>query len=298
MKRFLVFFFLIFSACQSRAENFPSFEITSPLEIPLLFDQHAACPSVMMEVQNTNFTLLLDTGANEIGISLVSACFDSLEKTEAGSRSSVMGADGKVFRAEDYLLSEVNLSGLSLTNLIVSQEGREIFGFSKADGILGGSILRQFGLLLDYQEEILTLYPKGSLPEMLREEGWKSVKFELSDVLGILVQISINGEKERTFILDTGAGGKIDGKDFSVCLKRRFTKNYALTNIEPFDCFFPESVSLCGEEIDNDPFLIFPFYFPLRVDGLFGSSFFFDYKVFIDYENERIYFKSFENSSS
>jgi len=181
--------------------------------IPILFDIVPGLPVAEVVIQGRAYLLAVNTGMAD-HLSLKPAALERLRCVELDSYTTIYDVDGARTRAAQYVVDDVDIAGLRLNRVIVSQELRSLFP-QAIDGSIGRSLLSGFRVVLDYPSSRVELHMQGSSVATLAQGEWASVPFVL-DHRGIILEGGFEGSSgSATLCLDTGcaipAGGTYHG---------------------------------------------------------------------------------------
>ena len=157
-------------------------------------------PFVTVTIQGQVFRLMFDTGAESATISLSPSALERIQVDFMKDTVHYNDAEGNEYRARKYIIPEVVLGSLSLTN-VPADENLNARG--EFDGYAGLELFRNFNVLFDYASQTITLYRNDITPEYIQQDGWHRTSFH--DKLSIDIQPSFL-EDAYSVIIDTGSG--------------------------------------------------------------------------------------------
>lgn len=263
---------LFISSCGS-SQNVTIDQEATHIRIPLTFS--SGIPYVTVEIQDKRIPLKLDLGGFST-ISLSDSILRELEVSYSGSRSS-SDAFGNNYRARDYVIPEVDIQGLILSNIEGSEHKTYLTPAKAGNGYIGYGLLSKFkSIVIDYPRKQLILSRDASLPVSYSEQMWTTIPF--SDKGGVVAPLTIDGQ-ELSFWWDTGANYSIIYPEFANPEKTRQASNARI--------YTPSRVNFGGKEMKQTEFVVLALTGPGE-DGLIGHSFFINHVVLIDFERRMV----------
>lgn len=270
----------------------PPGEFTS-VDIPLRFER--GMPYLTIQAQGKEIELDLDTGANMVTFGLTGKDLEGMNYKEVGGPvGTVMIYGSATYRR--FVLPEARLGSLVYRGVLCDKA--LTFAPRRARrGHMGITLLRDFGVLLDYRASKMTLYRRGLAPAGL--DAWQRVPFATSANL-VLLRGKLKGSpQELGFILDTGAIGINDANGESANTMKGSTfekvKDLPHTAENNFRIMRAQPLELEGQPLDG---LNFIFNDGLTVPpdfdgGLLGYDLFAKYRVFVDFAKSELYLQKY-----
>jgi predicted aspartyl protease len=259
-----------------------------------------AQPLILLPVHVNNrgpFDFILDTGAgtsllaSELAKQLGVKIIGSKEGQSAGGNVSV-----SLTKVDWLAVGETKLTDVDMGVVDLGQIGKTIG--AKIDGDLGYNFLKHFRITIDYRDcEIRFDDPKRV--EVSGRPAQTEIAIRLAHPAKplILVDVHANGRGPFQFAIDTGTSTTAItpelAKELNVVTSAipPVTSGGAPVNVTA-GAF--QSFQVGGAKIDNLAVIVADFFSMLsqavgaKLDGIVGYNFLRDYKVVIDYPNERL----------
>jgi hypothetical protein len=251
--------------------------------MPIEFSQ--GMPSSFVTINNKTIPLLLDSGASKIFLVLSKNVLKDLNVTYTGETHCLRAVDGR-YCMKKFIIPSVKVGNFTLRN-VPGEELKKLWGGStkgfieteaSKNGIIGLGLLRQFNVLLDYKNHEITYSLPKTYPKNLNLASCHSVKTDF--VHGIVADYFFNN-KNNIMVLDTGSNLSIvkpnANKVFYPCEESHINdfKNCRINKISVFPNQKPEDFYV--EDL-NLPF-----------DGIIGSAYIQNHKIFIDSAKKVVY---------
>lgn len=242
---------------------------------------------------------LLDTGAPLLVLNQKTE--DSQKKI--GATSVTSNFDISSIKVKEFTWAGIyhkNLDALALDMNHIEQAAKRT-----VKGIIGYDILKNYEVLIDYENKQLWLLQSGNNKLHIAAEPIATLEFELQDHLPV-IEVQIDGQKFR-FGLDTGAGVNLLDVRHRDLLSQKLAVNTNLESLRAIDqtTRLTESVIVEQTQISTLPVDKMKYLFTdlhhlksntaLDIDGVFGFSFFEKVKCSIDYPNRKLYIWSIVN---
>lgn len=262
--------------------------------IPLRFDTGNPAPfgepSTVITIQGKRMPILLDTGAEQSGLSLSPHALNHLKVKFTGKHKCFKAFDGK-YCEKTFIIPEIKVGSFVVKNVkgitMSKPWGGNAEDFKETEasrnGVLGFSLLSKFNLLLDYPSSKAILIKRGEKPTDYDINKWIAIPFTGH----LTTHLYLNGQL-RTFSWDSGAVP-------SVIRKSATDKITPCPDDAPYskkNCLSVESKQLSTEENVSLPNTYFkitnvPSYAPF--DGLIGSNFYSENLVYFDFDKRLIF---------
>lgn len=282
----LLFLVIFNSICFSETEFFKIDEKNfSQVVLPLTFIN--GLPIVEVKIQEKNLKLILDTGADRATFKIIPKSLKDITVNYIENDRTSLDVFGKSYNERYFMISTLQMGKMKFLDFIAGEELRDFLP-SGVDGIIGNNFLKEFYVLIDYKKANLILYPKTSHPKNLGLKKWKTIDFEHNNI-GIVLTAKIDAfDRELKFCLDSGLGS--NRKDNKFGLLRSCS---LLILAEKNNSFLEyDHVQINGIDLGRTTFWVVEYKEP-PVDGFFGDNFFSKYKVFIDFDNEKLFVKEY-----
>jgi len=256
-------------------------------EIPFAYHDHQLF--VTVGIGGQSYTFLYDTGTE---ITLVDPRLLNEIDFKPSVKTTLSGSSIKKQKVQLGFVPELSMQGVAFKDIGLmvldldfvksrSPEGKQV------DGILGTNIFRKAYWQIDYQEEVIRAsdklpnLPVGESPYVLNlqsnNQGWGLSKLKVT-----------LGDTAMSFIFDTGSGGeltistdawdklssKVNSKEVSTASdKEKKWKYFNLNGVKVGEVTLEETSLLVDE----------------GVSPLLGNQFWEDYRVTMDWGNEKVY---------
>ena len=259
-----------------------------------------AQPLILLPVHVNNrgpFDFILDTGAgtsllaSELAKQLGVKIIGSKEGQSAGGNVSV-----SLTKVDWLAVGETKLDDVDMGVVDLGQIGKTIG--AKIDGDLGYNFLKHFRITIDYHDcEIRFDDPKRV--EVFGRSSQTEIAIRLAHPAKplILVDVHANGRGPFQFAIDTGTSTTAITPELAKELNVATSAIAPVTSgAAPVDVTAGafQSFQIGGAKIDNLAVIVADF-FPMlsqavgaKLDGIVGYNFLRNYKVVIDYPNERL----------
>jgi len=239
------------------------------------------------------FELMLDTGAQ-----------DSVLTPGAAKRNGV-----SIRRAKTSPYIKDTSLGIPLRFWVDTRWSDQSSGVGWEYGLLGGRFLAQFVVELDFDAAVVRFYDprKFSVPENATGPGEFVVPVRITGNRPF-IDVDVGGEKLLQVLLDTGAPGTLmasaealqkiglDTGDLPVAGRIQSTRGRVDLKLEE-----SQAVRIGPFDLGEVPMEVFPrgaFNVGGNTDSLIGYDLISQFKVRIDYPNERLWLKRRENTRS
>ena len=267
--------------------------VTSSLfaQATIPFDFHRGLVEVDVLIDGrVKAKLGIDTGADRLYLDDDFVKANGIEITGMSQDRAIMGVGG-VARGQaaelrslaigDQRLYNLNATVIDLAALVASDEER-VRGL---DGLIGHEVLQRFYITVDYPGETITI--QTTQPDFIGTGDYDEVKFSRRRHL-LLVDATINGSVEVPMVLDYCASHT--SLDLGLAKQLGFNEpvgsvvtlgSVALSDAVAADSTYAAISDLSGlkSSVRNGNF-----------GGMLGGSFFYRYKITVDYKREKVYF--------
>ncbi|MBS0479861.1 MAG: aspartyl protease family protein [Proteobacteria bacterium] len=157
-----------------------------------------------MTIDGRAATALLDTGFNRTVISRRWATAAQLRVVHGGAAAAIGGTVAMgVVDGRTLVIGGLTRTGdrLGVIDLPADATG----GSDAIDAVIGGDVLRQYALDIDFAQRRFRLLPSGRLPF-----AGSSAPLTVSDRAGLYIsEVRVGGARLRSMIVDTGDGGTV-----------------------------------------------------------------------------------------
>jgi hypothetical protein len=253
---------------------------------------HERLAYVAVNIQGISLRLMVDTGYFA-PLSINSDVLDRLDVEFTGRKAS-RDMHGKIYLAREYVLPELSLGELTLSDVPGVENLTSPSGF---DGTVGLELLRNFNLLLDYRGGRFTLLRKDRRPQELAEDGW----FRYRGGISASFEVSLDGTNERYAIgLDSGCSYTTVDSDSPLGRALRATlgedeRYQAVTEAGETLFVYPDVHLLLDGRYDLGPSTcVVTDIHPPVGDGFLGYDLFWNSTVFVDHEAGEIWLRRAE----
>jgi hypothetical protein len=188
---------LVFSACSTAPSSTASMEPRTPINAPFVLVE--GLPVVTVDIGGKKLSLVIDTGADAVGIGLAPSALQGLDVRFGGVKKSI-DINGRLRVERKFVIPSMEMGDTTLAEVAGSEDLRD---FLPTDGIIGNTVLSRFIVFLDYREGRAVLYPPGARVSALDEGEWIAVPFKRS-AAGIMLDCAWSGGRGR-FCFDTGS---------------------------------------------------------------------------------------------
>jgi hypothetical protein len=276
-------------ACQTSAPSTAAFAepVPSHTSVPIALDVIPGLPVVEVRIQNQTCLLSLNTGMAD-HISLKPRVLDRLDCTELDSRTLTCDINGRLTRASQYLVGDIDIQGITITEAVVSQELRSFFP-ELIDGSIGRSFLSEFTVLFDYPNARAELF--DSLGEAIQAgpNEWMEIPFSL-DERGIVIDGAVTDSiLPASLCLDTGCALPIDGIYYGAIQADSVGRLELETVSEPTSPLWLVSggFNVGDTWLGELSFVVDDYRMPF--DAIIGANFLEGRRVVIDFAGETLY---------
>jgi hypothetical protein len=242
---------------------------------------------VRFDVGGEEVQLFLDTGSVTAGIDIEPESLEGVRVSFTGETRKVRGWRGDVTAERSYTIPEVRLGDLVLKNV----PGHEYLFSDTAEGAFSFAAFPDCNVLIDVPRKEFGLFPRGTPPAFLAEDGWRRFPMPPDHGAGaVLAARLVGADGEFVFGLDTGAIAIDDGGHHFNILRasspfgRHVLGNGLLTPVDEahaMGAFVTDRLLVDGRPLGPLAFMVVDFPVP-EVDGFLGSAFFQDHSVYID----------------
>lgn len=244
-------------------------------------------PFVNLQVENQRARFLLDTGARNQVLVLDKDILSKLTSIKAfRAKEKNIDITGKEYIAKRYILPKFNIGKISFLQQRIVEDtdwGLSTKNISiPKDGVIGLELFLNKGIIIDYPQNKLTIIDR-KMPIEYDTDNWLELKFKV-DREGVSIYTSINNEKVKRFILDTGAtlsiikpkaiGNNIVKNDCNIYLSKGGKCSYIK----------PKNMKLNNSNISELPLYLYDFPPEFEADGILGYGFLSDKVIYIDFD--------------
>lgn len=250
-------------------------------------------PFITIQIENQKARVLLDTGARNQVIVLKERILEKLVTIRKFAKKELStDITGKEYIAEKYILPEFNMGEIKFLQARVTQDtnwgltGGGAKGIlNSKDGAIGLELFVNKAFIIDYPNEKLVVIDR-LIPVEYDIDNWHDINFKV-DRYGLNLFISVDYDKSKRFILDTGANISLI-KDGVTGISQVHEDCLIELSNEP--CKYIESQTLVLENIElpNMKFYLYTFPRGFEPDGIIGYNFLKDKVIFVDF-NQRIF---------
>ncbi len=248
-------------------------------------------PTIDVNVQGHTLQLILDIGAHFSG--LIKETIKTIPLKGTPEITNSTNVFGEKFTRRVFYASKVSIGNYLLPYLEFNEltDFNEDFGDLESKAVIYGHIGREpfldKVLFIDRRKQICVvkqayLNQKTDL-EKYYPGKWIEADFALDKGSGIILNLDIDSQKRKAFILDTGSNVSVIDKNYSS--KEPFSLN---SKKEEMSFTLSNGTSL-GK---------LPFYFldssKVGLQGILGFDFFDHYMVCLDFLNKKVYLKKYD----
>jgi predicted aspartyl protease len=278
--RTLIYSLILFTA---QINNTWADNSTSVSTMPLEFSQGLS--STFVTIDNKKIPLLIDSGASKEFLVLSKHALEGLNVTYTGKIHCITALDGR-FCMKKFIIPSVKVGNFVMKN-VPGEELKRLWGGSQKgfiateaakNGLIGLSLLKQFNVLIDYQNHEISYMSYQDYPKNLNLASCHPIKTDF--VHGIVADYFFNN-KNNKMVLDTGANISVikpnANKVFYPCEEshKNDIRNCRINKIAIFPNEKPENFYV--EDL-NLPF-----------DGIIGSGYIQNHKIFIESSKNIVY---------
>lgn len=254
--------------------------------LPLEFSAQGF-PVASVQIQGHKIPLIFDNGATKSSIVLSKELVKKLDLKiiPAHKKTCFHDVNGKKTCSKVYTIPELKIGQMIMHD--VPCELMDKLWFKAKNGIIGLDLLHQFNVLIDYKASQIILTKLGEYPQQYNIKKWTQIPF--SNKYGITTIAKINGTNV-TLVWDTGANGSIMKSTVKIPTEKK-----SCAYKENPSCQYFETITFMvgNKPLPKTRFTIQKIEVPF--DGLIGSDFFKEHRVFIDFKNNILFV---ENSNS
>jgi predicted aspartyl protease len=251
--------------------------------------------------------LILDTGngSEHMLVSRAEAGRFSIATKEFHSKhkSFAVGSD-KIVASRLGNLASLTVGDITIKNwpILVSESVDKLASSSHSDfcGVLGYSFFKDYALSFDYKAMTLTLDQKPKPPH-------SSVPFTLkSSTPLILLDVPVEGQGIRRFVVDTGAGADVISREMMKDLKLKSMQQVTVKGAKgssQADLVRIPALTFAGHSF-QPPYAVAADFVPdlgkvlgVHLDGVIGQTTLRHYRFTVDYIHNRIWAESAEAGS-
>lgn len=256
--------------------------------LPLLLSVHGL-PVTSVQIQEYNIPIIFDNGATSTSIALNKELVEKLHLNivPTNNKSCFLNGSGKKTCLKVYTVPKLNIGQMTMSN-IPCQLTEGLWGehydgelAAARNGAIGLNLLRQFNVLIDYQASQIILMKLGEYPYQHDMKDWMRIPF--SNKYGITTTAKINGTNV-TLVWDTGANYSMIKSTAKIFVNKKSSLN---KNSQSCKYFETTALITDGKQSLNTKLSIQKAGFPF--DGLIGSSFFKEHRVFFDFKNNLLF---------
>lgn len=254
------------------------------------YENHYAI--IPVSIQGVTLKLMFDSGSEWGTITLIPEVLDKIKVNYTANKMQYRDAYGNVYYTRKFTIPEIRIGDLNITNIIAVENLTSPEGF---DGYIGLGFLKNFNMMIDYQNKRITLYRNTIIPDFLEAEKWFRYRYYENQ------QFKINFNflnKEYQIGLDSGSGttaipvGSELGKDIlshlgiteeNVVINQRTGENVYIYNIEHIyldEYDLGKQVCVLSDDMSG-----------YMGNGLMGFDFFNNNIIFICFESKDIWLK-------
>jgi hypothetical protein len=306
MKQALLFSFVfICSSCATfvqpefRLESITNYGAYNHIQLPLTFDA-GIYPYVEINIQGRTFAFHVDTGDEVSNLSLTTSQMNDLhfEYTDIKYRANDM--DGNIVTKYFFELPDVQIADYSLESILCTESLQRPAPYLMDVGVIGWNLLKQFNLLVDYKDSLLTLYKKGSLAEDPDVSNWNRIALNSDPPLTFAAKLE-KYDKVLRMGIDTGSvmmGSTADNCVVTNLIRielpesvlSQYEISYFMSNLD-FPIVPGVTVNSGESTITNLDFLYYRTAQPRNRAGFLGGDFLRKYQVFIDNMHDVLYYR-------
>jgi hypothetical protein len=238
-------------------------------------------PVVNVSINGIATKLAIDTGADNDEICITRNFIADSHLTEIDGTSQSVDVNGTKHTSKYYLAKDVVIGENKLSNVLISEEQREI----PFDGIIGNKLLEKLGVIaIDYRNNTINFYKSENIKNCLSSDNWTKISYTKSKE-GITLPVIYNNTK-YSFLFDTGNAVFFNTEVYGIISKKSFDKISTTKNTQ--------SITMNDIKIDTTYFKSLSFYaveLPemFNQDGLLGFNILQNKKIIIDFDHNRLY---------
>lgn len=288
-KLILIILIVIILSCQNKMTfKLNQDEIPDkPLTLTMTND-HDLWPVLTILINGKKVRLHLDTGGEADAISLTKEQIEKILLIKLDKTKSTMMASGKKRTLHYYIANVVEIDSVRFTNCEIMEMPLQDDKFDNI-GLIGWGFLRYFTVFIDFQKDLLELYPAG-YTDPSEDNNWHTINLDKNNRF----KVRLTGfDKVFTAGFDTGAlyvnGEKgfnwirVDQKEFQKRFNSRVEFGYQVIT--------SNVITMDNVKIEDQNFLIYETSEPDDADLFLGYDFFSKHKVLIDYAASKMYFR-------
>ena len=254
----------------------------------------AGTPCVITGIEGRQYTLGIDLGS-KYPLSLSKDILDAIHNKIAQGAVQWKDAQGKTYEAPSYLIPQISIGNLVLTNVIAAQEDdnfitnttlwndNQYASICQKSGTLGRPVLEKTNLLMDFPNSI-----------MLASNDKKALK-RAGIFLDKMVAISFEtGNKGIILKVDTDLGilrlSLDTGATFTLIRSSCFQGQSCVKDNRGFFAFTTSKFSIGDANFGEKRLLLYNITSELHeIDGFLGMDFLEHHVIYIDYQNKILY---------
>jgi predicted aspartyl protease len=240
------------------------------------------------------FDFLLDTGASMSMLTAELADTIGVEGTEV---KEGLGAGGQRIKVPLGRVDSLSIGEAKAEDVQVGIT-KDLPKCIIARGALGYNFLKGFVLTIDYASNLLTLAsPKDETSQSHSLQTYVPLRLANPERPILLVDVLVNARETFQFILDTGASQTIVSPELAQRMDIRGTMTDEIVGVggaAQSSVGKATSLSIGEASLNNVTVIVADIFSPLcqqvgtRFDGILGFNFLSNFKIEIDYPNERL----------
>lgn len=251
------------------------------------FDYKSGFIIVPIEINGKTYHFLLDTGAelNVIDPSIAEEI--NLKNLKTGTMSNAQDSKKGLERVE---IPSIRMGGINFEHTVGMVLDLSAFSkyirCDKIDGFIGNNLMRKANWQIDYKNQFITI--SDDIQKLKVGQNARKIKMEAGDINNIYLDIEVNGIK-IPFTFDTGYNGFAQTGETKLLKNTKSIakigiKGANFTGVKTGATHYLDfkNFNLNGEIFDA------PYYFLVKPknSSVLGNSFFEDYIITIDWEND------------
>jgi len=272
------------------------FHRDSCIKLPVIFKGPNYCPNVKGEIQDHEYSFLVDTGASQ-RFYLINSAFSKVTSKKWVKNIKVCNFKGNVYEYPIHKVKDLSIHSIALPNAEIVEQGLDFYeninvwpithGNRKryAHGIIGLRFFKDFTTLFDFQNSLIIL---AKSQDELEKSGYFNPKKFIAVPFALekeLVTISLDTDfGVCKVILDTGA---------TYCtLRRSYLEADKITELSHGRAIAKNSKLVIGNcDFGSWNFAVTDFGEEMNFDGALGVDFFLEHAVYFDFKNKLVYIK-------
>ena len=239
-------------------------------------------PVVYLPIEGISVPLIVDTGAEDLGLSLDKEIIKKLKDARSDGVSKFSDLSGASYTTNKYTIKYLMIGSVLYQDLSIAEHvkwgvfhesGPETIDDHKIMGVIGLKFLKQHPVIMDYEKMKFVILENNNTihSDEYDHRFWR--KFFFKNDSGMQLSAGISDNIHLTFILDSGASNNIIKSNFATGQVIRDDCNPDNLKQELCRYIYSNKLSIENSNFGDATFYLYDFN-GIQADGILGFPFF------------------------